>query len=96
MTIWAFYLKKLLKKFSPQHVYEMRTVYILVEPELYTPSAKKCLRYALPTFSQNPDLMSKICIHCLSYRGFASHLKKQMISSYEEICHVQQCHRCKT
>ena len=45
-----FYLKNMLKKFSPQHGYETRTVYILVEPESYTPSAKNCLRYELPMF----------------------------------------------
>ena len=85
----------MLKIFSPQHVYEMRTVYILVEPELYTPSAKNCLRYELPMFiNQKPDVVSKVCIYC--YRGFASHLKKQILSSYEEICHVQQCYICKT
>ena len=45
-----FYLKNMFKEFSPQHVYETQTVYILVEPELYTPRVKNCLRYALPTF----------------------------------------------
>ena len=90
-----FYLKNMLKKFSPQHGYETRTVYILVEPELYTPSAKNCLRYELPMFiNKKTDVVSKVCIYC--YRGFASHLKKQILSSYEEICHIQQCYICKT
>ena len=90
-----FYLKNMFKKFSPQHAYETWTVYILVEPDLYTPSGKNCLKYALPMFiKQKPDVVSKICIYC--YRGFASRLKKQMRSSYEEICHVQQCYICKT
>ena len=90
-----FYLKNMLKKFSPQHGYETRTVYILVEPESYTPNTKNCLRYELLTFiNQKTDVVSKVCIYC--YRGFASHLKKQILSSYEEICHIQQCYICKT
>ena len=43
-------------------------------------------------------LLPLLAAHSSCYRGFPPHLKKQMISSYEEICLVQheQCYICKT